>query len=130
MRVHYIFATGKNVEVEVEVSPEIEAYINESNRLEDNSDRKHRRHDYSSDACIYEGLAFTNTVTPESFLLDKEFSQHIKETLEKLTETQRRRLLMIADGYNALEISKIEKVHPSVIYESLESARKKFIKNF
>ena len=130
MIVQYYFVTGEKVEVDVPVRQEIESFLEESNRLEENYARKLRHHNYSSDACIYEGLNFASSITPESILLDEELSQHIKETLEKLTEVQRKRLLMLADGYNVLQIAKIEGVHHSTIAESIASAQKKFKKNF
>jgi len=130
MIIEYSFVTGEKVEVNVPISQEVESFLEESNRLEENYARNQRRHNYSSDARIYEGLKFASSITPESILLDVELSQHIKETLEKLTEIQRKRLLMLADGYNVLQIAKIEGVHHSTIAESIASAQKKFKKNF
>lgn len=130
MLVQYNFATGEKVVVDVPVSPEIKSFLEESNRLEENYARNQRRHNYSSDACIFEGLELASPITSESILLAKEHSQHIIETLAHLTSIQRKRLLMFADGYSALQIAKIEGVHHSTIIESINSAREKFKKYF
>ena len=107
-------------------NPIVIAFLKESERLEENNERKQRRHTISFEQWLYEGLALADPVTPESRMLDKEYSQHIRETLQKLSPTQCRRLQMLADGYKISQIAKIENVHRSAVAESIESARKKF----
>lgn len=127
MQIKYYFAT-EEVTVDVEVSPEIEAYLEESNRLEENYERNCRRRNYSLEAYNYEGLAFTSFITPETLLLDKERHLHIIEALRQLTDIQRERLFLLADGINANQIAKEEGLHHSSVNESIETARKKFQK--
>ena len=57
-------------------------------------------------------------------------NQRIKEAFEQLSEVQRRRLLMLAEGVSLREIARREGKDIKSIRESIEWARKKFLKYF
>ncbi len=56
--------------------------------------------------------------------------QGYKKKLSHLSEKQLRRLKLYADGKTYREIANIENTTPSVIFESISSAKKKFLKFF
>lgn len=128
MKIQWKFADGTTSEVEV--NEEIGSYITASRREESNLDRKERYHSYSLDAIDYEGLEYATDTTPETEMSSKEDVARVNATLDKLSETQQRRLLMLADGLSIREIARLEGVDHRAIRESIEAARKKFKKNF
>ncbi|HRV27167.1 MAG TPA: hypothetical protein P5522_00080 [Spirochaetia bacterium] len=128
MKIQWKFADGTTSEVEV--NEEIGSYITASRREESNLDRKERYHSYSLDAINYEGLEYATDTTPETEMSSKEDAARVNAALDKLSETQQRRLLMLADGLSMREIARFEGVDHRAIRESIEAARKKFKKNF
>ena len=116
--------------VTVEVPDNVGFAITESYRLEDNADRRHRYHNYSLDAIDYEGEAFASQDTPEKAVLQMENSSRVQEALSHLTETQRRRLIMYANGQSTHEIARMENANQKSVYESIQEAKKKFLKYF
>ena len=76
---------------------------------------------------MYEGEDFADDVTPESLLDLKIENAFLKEALLSLTETQRRRLLLYAEGYSYREIAEIENVGFTKIAKSVENARNKML---
>ena len=128
MKINYTFNNGENSEVEV--NEEIGAVILESRRKEENMERNRRRRCYSLDDVDFEGEDFADDRTPESLLIEQLDNEHIKETLDKLSETQRRRLLMYAEGMSIEDIARVEGVYHTSISRSIEAARKIFLKNF
>ena len=128
MLITWKFADGTTSEVEV--NEEIGSYITASRREESNLDRKERYHSYSLDAINYEGLEYATDTTPETEMSSKEDAARVNAALDKLSETQQRRLLMLADGLSMREIARFEGVDHRAIRESIEAARKKFKKNF
>ncbi len=128
MKIQWKFADG--ITSEVEVNEEVGNYITASRREESNLDRKERYHCYSLDAIDYEGLEYATDITPETELLLEENTARINAALDKLSETQKRRLLMFADGLSANEIARIENVAPNAAWKSIEGAKKKFKKHF
>ena len=128
MKIQWKFADGTTSEVEV--NEEIGNYITASRREESNLDRKERYHCYSLDAIDYEGLEYATDTTPETELIREENKTRINATLDKLTETQKRRLLMFAEGLSANEIARIENVAPNAAWKSVEGAKKKFKRHF
>ena len=109
---------------------EIGNYITASRREECNLARKERYHCYSLDAIDYEGLEYATDTTPETDLIREEDVARINTALDKLSETKKRRLLMLADGLSVNEIARIEGVAPNAAWKSIEGARKKFKKHF
>jgi len=128
MKIQWKFADGTTSEVEV--NEEIGNYITASRREESNLARKERYHCYSLDAIDYEGLEYATDTTPETDLILEENTARINATLDKLSVTQKRRLLMFVDGLSANEIARIENVAPNAAWKSIEGAKKKFKKHF
>jgi DNA-directed RNA polymerase specialized sigma24 family protein len=128
MKIQWKFADG--ITSEVEVNEEVGNYITASRREESNLDRKERYHCYSLDAIDYEGLEYATDITPETELILEENTARINAALDKLSVTQKRRLLMLSDGLSANEIARIENVAPNAAWKSIEGAKKKFKKHF
>ena len=128
MKINYTFNNGENSEVEV--NEEIGAVILESRRKEENLARKERYHCVSMDNSEFEGVDFIDETTPEVLFMEQIDNEHIKETLEKLSETQRRRLLMLARGMSFHDIARSEGTDYRAVYDSIKQARKKFQKIF
>lgn len=128
MKINYTFANGETSDVEV--NEEIGNLILDSRREESNQDRKERYHCYSLDAAVYEGKDYADGETPESALFLQMENQSIAEAFGKLSEVQRRRLLMVAEGLSLREIARREGKDIKTIRESIEGARKKFLKFF
>lgn len=128
MKIKYEFADGTVSEVEVEDS--IGTVIIEDRRMEDNLSRKERYHCYSLNAAQFEGDGYGTRETPESQIERQMEAERISHVLDRLSETQRRRLLMFADGMSMREIARKEKVQHRAVAKSIEGARKIFKKNF
>ena len=128
MKINYTFNNGENSEVEV--NEQIGAVILESRRKEENLARKERYHCVSMENSEFEGVDFIDETTPETLLFEQIDNEHILETLDKLSETQKRRLLMLASGMSLHEIAKAEGTSFYAIHVSIDAAKKKFIKNY
>lgn len=128
MKINYTFANGETSDVEV--SEEIGNLILDSRREESNLDRKERYHCYSLDAAEFEGMDYADGSTPESDLFLQLENRHIAEAFGKLSEVQRRRLLMLAQGLSLREIARREGKDIKTVRESIDGARKKFLKFF
>ena len=128
MKIKYEFQNGDVVESEVEDS--LGEFITLSRRLEDNLSRKERNHCLSLEAVKYEGKNYADKETPETLFDKYEADKHLYETLQKLSEVQRRRLLMFAEGMSIREIARVEKVQHHAVAKSIEGARKIFKKFF
>ena len=128
MKIKYEFADGTVSEVEVEEA--IGAVIIEDRRLEDNLSRRERYHCYSLDAAQFEGAEYSDGETPEAKMEREMDTERIAQALDGLSEVQRRRLLMLAEGKSVNEIARKEGVHHSVVSETISAARKKFKKFF
>lgn len=128
MKINYTFANGETSEVEV--TEEIGNVILDSRRKESNLDRKERYHCYSLDAADFEGEDYADGDTLESLLEQMLDSRHIAELLDGLSEIQRRRLLLYAEGKSLREIARMEGVDHKAVKKSVEAAKKYFFKNF
>lgn len=128
MKINYTFVNGETSDVEV--NEEIGNLILDSRREESNQDRKERYHCYSLDAAEFEGAEYADGSTPEEELFLQLENQHIAETLENLSEVQKRRLLMLAQGLSLREIARREGKDIKTVRESIDGARKKFLKIF
>lgn len=128
MIVKYKFSDG--TESEVEVNEVIGEVILESRRMEENLSRKERYHCYSYDAADYESTEYADKNTPEKEVISEMESEHIRNAFADLSDLHRRRLLMYADGMTIREIAALENIAVSSVWYSIETARKKFIKNF
>ena len=128
MKISYTFANGENSEVEV--NEEIGTFILDSRREEDNLGRKERYHCYSLDAAEFEGEEMADCETPETVLMGQLENRQIEEVLGCLSEVQKRRILMLAQGLSIREIARREGKEIKTIRESIDGARKKFKKFF
>ena len=128
MKINYTFNNGENSEVEV--NEEIGAVILESRRKEENLARKECYHCVSMENSEFEGVDFIDETTPEALFMEQLDNEHIMETLDKLSETQRRRLLMLASGMSIHDIARSEGTDYRAVYDSIKQARKKFQKIF
>lgn len=128
MKINYTFVNGEVSDVEV--SEEIGTVILDSRREESNLDRKERYHCYSLDGAEFEGMEMAEDDTPETELFLQLENQHIAETFDRLSEVQKRRLLLLAQGLSVREIARREGKDIKTIRESIEGARKKFLKFF
>jgi DNA-directed RNA polymerase specialized sigma24 family protein len=129
MKVKYEFNTGEVTEVEV--SDEIGAMIIDSRREEESAERRHRRHCYSMDAAVYEGLEYgTEDFTEALFDDSEERNERVRTAFSHLSELQQRRLLLLAGGMSVREIARCEGKNFRTVYDSIEAARKKFLKFF
>lgn len=131
MKIIYKFADGTISEVEIE--EEVGQAIIVSRREEENYERKMRYHcPVLIDKLEYEGMQFADPNTPMS-ILEKEIKEEQQKALNDyvmnhLTETQRRRIRMKADGLTLEEIAEIEGVSFQSVDESIKAAQKKAIK--
>lgn len=131
MKIIYKFADGSISEVEVE--EEVGQAIIVSRREEENYERKMRYHcPVSIDKLEYEGLEFADQDTPMT-ILERKIEHEQQKTLNdyvmsKLTEIQRRRILMVAEGKTTREIAEIEGVAQQVVSKSIIATRKKATK--
>ena len=129
MFINYKLADGSTVMVEV--TEETAAFILENDREMVNAESRERYHcPYRIEAMQYEGDSLAYYETPEKIYIRKEEREHIDDTLSCLTDTQLRRLTMKAEGMTVREIADKENTTVNAVWESLECARKKFLKNF
>ncbi len=128
MKIQWNFADGTKSEVEVD--EEIGNFITASRRAENSAERGHRRHCYSLDAILYEGKEYGTSSTPEDDAETEEQREHINEAFSHLTEKQRQRLKMLADGLSCHEIARREGANFRTVHDSVEAGKKKFKKFF
>lgn len=128
MKIKYEFADG--TATEIEVSEEIGTVIIDSRRKESNLDRKERRHCYSYDAIEYEGDEYGKEDYYECTDDSIDRDARVRAAFYTLTEVQKRRLLMLANGLSMREIARREGIKHHAVMESIEGARKKFLKNY
>ena len=127
MKIKYEFADG--TVSEVEVSTEIGSVIIESRRAEAASDRRSRYHcQYSIEALQYEGAEYADATDLEQFFVNCDDRKKLYEALQHLSAIQLRRMLLLASGLSLREIARCEGVDYRTVWESVEAARKKFLK--
>ena len=78
----------------------------------------------------YEGEEFADPDTPASLLEKDELSGRVHSAMSHLTEIQVRRITLLAEGHSIREIARMEGIDHKVVAESIEGARKKFLKFF
>ena len=129
MKISYEFVNGETAEVEV--SESIGAVIIDSRRDEASDNRRERRYNYSLDAITYEGEEYGgNDFAKEMFDDRHERNAHVREAFSHLSDVQKRRLIMLAAGLSVREIARREGKNFKSVYESIEAAKKKFLKFF
>lgn len=130
MIINYNFADGTTSEIEV--NDEIGTYIIEADRRESSADRKEHRHCWSLDAIVYEGAAYGKCDEYDDGC-PSELQLCLKRAFAEMSETQRRRVLLSAQGLTYREIADMEGVSFRAVGYSVESAKKileHFCKNF
>lgn len=116
---------------DLEAMQEVIDFCNENARLVQNAERRERYHaPWHIEGMEYEGETIAYKLTPEKILLMKEESERVEAALAMLSETQRRRLFMKAEGMTYRDIAEAEGIGVSTAKESVDSARKKFLKFF
>jgi len=125
MLIKYKFANGTITEVEVEES--IGDVVVEMSRSESNADRKERYHCCNSDDIEFEGKDYSS---PETVFEETERNNCVNAAFAHLTDKQQKYILMLADGLSLREIARRENKDIKTIRESVEGARKKFLKYF
>ncbi len=129
MLIKWTFANGETSEVEV--SEEIGAVIIDSRKAEHAQQEKERYHCYSLDAIDFEGNEYGRCDDyGEDDAEAVKRRQVLSEGFLKLTETQKRRLLLSVQGKTVREIADLEEVDVRAVQDSLTQARKKFPKKF
>ena len=128
MVIRYKFATGEVTEVEV--SDEIGAVITASRRAEHALEERNRYHCYSLDAIDYEGHEYGECDEYPIEDNSAERAKRINAAFSRLTEVQQRRLRLYADGKTLREIAALENASFQSVAESIEAARKKFLKDY
>ena len=130
MKIKYEFINGDKSEIEV--SDEIGMIIYALRLEEESSERNNRRYCYSIDALKYNDKDVHMPVSaenPESINIRKEENKELYEAFSKLSETQKRRLLLLASGMSVNEIARREGITPNAAWKSAENA-KKILKKF
>lgn len=132
MKITYRFIDGTETIVEV-ADENLAKIILDMNRQEESSQRKVRYYERSLDFFDELGVQLG---TCDSYDIEVDIQEEIekkkrvKEALSHLSEKQLRRLKLYADGKTYREIANIENTTPSVIFESISSAKKKFLNFF
>ena len=94
---HYEFVTGESVNITV--SAEIAEVIYDSRRMEHASNERSRYHTaFSLDSEDYEGTNLVSEKTPDDLMEELEDREHLLDCLAHLSENQRQRILMLAQG--------------------------------
>ncbi len=128
MQIKYEFVNGEKTDVEIDDA--IGMVILDSRRIEANKNRRERYHCYSIEGADFEGEKYFDKNTPEKMFFDGIETECINTVLNKLSDVQRKRLLLFADGLSINEIARLEGICPNAAWKSIQSAKKKFIKNF
>ena len=103
---HYEFVTGESVNITV--SAEIAEIIYDSRRMEHASNERSRYHAaFSLDSEDYEGTNLVSEKTPDDLMEELEDREHLLDCLAHLSENQRQRILMLAQGMSITEIQRL-----------------------
>ena len=104
---HYEFVTGESVNITV--SAEIAEVIYDSRRMEHASNERSRYHTaFSLDSEDYEGTNLVSEKTPDDLMEELEDREHLLDCLAHLSENQRHRILMLAQGMSITEIARVQ----------------------
>ncbi len=127
MKIKYESVTGEVTQVEV--SDEIGSIIIESRKAEHAQDERQRYHcPYSTDALLFEGLEY-GTKEPDEDMPD-EVRSRIHYAFSKLTDIQKKRLVLYSRGMTVREIAAHDNVDVRAVWDSIQQARNKFLKYF
>lgn len=123
----YDFLDGSET---VDISEEWAAILEEMDKEEEASNKKEKRRHLSLDALLFDGEDFAAPGDAETPLLETETREEMTNLLVHLTPTQRRRMLLRADGLTYREIAALEKIDVKSCEESIKGAVKKIRKYF
>lgn len=126
---HYEFVTGEVVSVTA--SAEIAEAVRESRRAEHALNERTRYHAaFSLDAEEYEGTHLISDKAPDDRMIELEDRQHLLDCLAQLSNLQRQRLFLLAQGMSIAEIARFQRADYSSVKESIQAAQKKMKKIF
>lgn len=112
-----------------DLSEEARQVITDSEREEENYKRRKRYHHVISlDGVDYESKEMAKEMDLLNLVFERMETEKVLKTLDKLSENQKRRLMMYASGYTYQEIANIEHISVTAAYESVQSAQNKFEK--
>ena len=113
---HYEFVTGESVNITV--SAEIAEVIYDSRRMEHASNERSRYHTaFSLDSEDYEGTNLVSEKTPDDLMEELEDREHLLDCLAHLSENQRQRILMLAQGMSITEIARVQHADRTTVRE-------------
>ena len=99
--------------------------------MEHASNERSRYHTaFSLDSEDYEGTNLVSEKTPDDLMEELEDQEHLLDCLAHLSENQRQRILMLAQGMSITEIARVQHADRTTVRESIQAARKKFKKYF
>ena len=100
-------------------------------RLVNASNERSRYHTaFSLDSEDYEGTNLVSEKTPDDLMEELEDREHLLDCLAHLSENQRQRILMLAQGMSITEIARVQHADRTTVRESIQATRKKFKKYF
>ena len=129
MIINYTFADGTTSEIEV--NDEVGTYIIDADKQEKYDDRRARRHCFSLDAILYEGAEYGKCDEYDEG--PTELQLCLKKAFAEMSETQKRRLMLSAQGFTYRQIADQEDVSFRAVGYSIETAKailEHFCKNF
>lgn len=125
MIIKYKNADGEVVDIDVD--DKFGKWYLAFEKEEANRERKYRYWVRTSlDALPYEGEWFKSTYeTPVEYAIRKGKEERLNKFLSTLTEVQRRRLELLADGLSAREVARLEHVNLKSILETKKQIKAK-----
>ena len=127
--IRYEFATGEIVQIEVAV--EIAEFICESRRMEHANNERTRYHAaFSIDSDDYRCSQLISTKTPVDYIIELEEQRRLFSSMESLSEVQRQRILLMAEGRNIAEIARLQHTAYNSVKGSIQAAQQKIRKIF
>ena len=130
MKLTYKFLEEKNVVIDVEVSDEVSKVLEKTRKKEAANNRRYERHNWSMGNKKYEGLDYAEY--DEYIFIEEEIREHEEQThrienaMSHLTESQKRRLLLYANGKSYDEIAEIENISDIAAFRSVKRAIERF----
>ena len=76
----------------------------------------------------YEGTNLVSEKTPDDLMEELEDREHLLDCLAHLSENQRQRILMLAQGMSITEIARVQHADRTTVRESIQAAQKIFLK--
>mgnify|MGYP002520790945 CR=1 FL=1 len=127
--IRYEFATGEVVHVEVDA--EIAEVICKSRRMEHANNERTRYHAaFSMDSDDCRCAQLISTKTPDDHVIELEERQHLVASMTHLSEVQRQRLLLMAEGRTIAEIARLQHAAYNSVKDSIRAAQQKIRKKF